>query len=80
MYDANRNQYVLKYIEMNRNVTQVAVDETMLMISIFDPLSSKLPANITSNWSSVVGVYNLSRNFVIECRRREKKVMKNWIK
>ena len=51
MYDAIRNQYVPKYIEMNRNVTQVAEDETMLMISIFDPLSSKLPANITSNWS-----------------------------
>ena len=52
-----------KYIEMKRSVTQVADDETMLLISIFDPLSSKLPTHITSNWSSVVGVYNLSRTF-----------------
>ena len=63
MYDDIRNQYLPKYIEMNRNVIQVADNETMLMLSILDPLSSKLPENITSNWSSVVGVYNLSRKF-----------------
>ena len=57
---------------MNRNVTQVTDDETMLLISIFDPLSSKLPTHITSNWSSVsvVGVYKLSRKF---CYRMHKK-------
>jgi hypothetical protein len=42
MYDAVRNQYVPKYIEMNRNVTQVADNETLLMTHFRPTLNKTL--------------------------------------
>ena len=74
LYEPIRNQYVPKYIEMNRNVTQVIDDEKLLLISIFDPLSSKLPTTITRNWSSVVNVYQLSRKFCYRMHKKREKI------
>ena len=74
LYETIRNQYIPKYVEMNRNIMQLIDDEKMLLISIFDPLSTKLPNTITRNWSSVTGVYNLSRKFCYRMHKKREKV------
>ena len=49
LYQSIREQYIPKYVEMNSNVLSICNDEKMLLISILDPLSSKLPDIISRN-------------------------------
>ena len=63
LYDSIRQDCIPKFIGMNDQLLQISDDEKLLVISILDPLSSKLPETITSNWNSVTGVYQLARKF-----------------
>ena len=64
MYKNIREQFIPKYIELNSNILSICDNEKLLLIAILDPLSSKLPDNIPTKWSSVCDVYQLSRTFV----------------
>ena len=46
---------------MNNKLAEICDEENLLVISILDPLSSKLPHSITANWSSVTGAYEVAR-------------------
>ena len=46
-----------KFIQMNNKLAEICDEENLLVISILDPLSSKLSYIITANWSSVTGAY-----------------------
>ena len=59
---------------MNDQLLQISDDEKLLVISILDPLSSKLPETITSNWNSVTGVYQLARKFCHRIHLKREKV------
>ena len=76
LYDGIRQQYIPKYIEMNRNIIDLVDNEKLLMISILDPLSSKLPTDVISNWSSVNDVYDLSRKFCYRMHKKREKIYK----
>jgi hypothetical protein len=43
LYDSIRQGCIPKYIGMNNQILQISDDEKLLVISILDPLSSKLP-------------------------------------
>ena len=63
LYDDIRQECILKFLNINTKLVQISDYEKLLVISILDPLSSKLPENITSSWSSVSAVYALARKF-----------------
>ena len=66
LYDSIRQESIPKFLEMNRKILEITENENLLIISILDPLSSKLPPSVTSGWSSVGDVYELARKY---CRR-----------
>ena len=74
LYDNIRQQYIPKYIQMNSQIINIVDNENLLLISIFDPLSSKLPENISNNWSSVRDVYELSRIFCHRMHLKREKI------
>ena len=76
LYDHIRQQYIPNYIQMNNKVLEIANDETLLVISILDPLSSKLPEQIIKNWSSVSQVYEVSRKFCYRMFLMREKIYK----
>ena len=74
IYNNIREQYIPNYIQMNSHITSICDNEKFLLISILDPLSSKLPDNIRRNWSSVRDVYHLSRKFVYRMHLKREKL------
>ena len=48
---------------MNKKILEITENKNLLIISILDPLSSKLPPSVTSGWSSVGDVYELARKY-----------------
>ena len=43
LYDDIRHQYIPKYIELNKKIPEIFDSEDLLITSILDPLSCKLP-------------------------------------
>ena len=74
LYRTIREQYIPHYIQLNQNVLQILEDETLVLISILDPLSSKLPIQVTENWLSVNSVYELSRKFIYRMHLKREKI------
>ena len=77
LYNSIREQYVPKYVNLNKHVISVCDDEQMLILSILDPLSSKLPDIVTSNWTSVKEVYTLSRKFIYRMHLKREKIYRD---
>ena len=59
MIASDRNMF----IQMNNNLSSILGDENNLVISILDPLSAKLPMEVSENWKSVTDIYKLARKF-----------------
>ena len=74
IYDDIRQECIPKFLNMNTQLVQISDYEKLLVISILDPLSSKLPETITSSWSSVSGVYALSRQFCHRIHSKREKI------
>ena len=47
LYISIREQYIPKYVSMNKNIVSICDDEHLQIISFLDPLSSKLPEIVT---------------------------------
>ena len=76
LYSSIREQYLPEYFTMNKNIVSICDDEHLLIISILDPLSSKLPEIVTTNWNSVREVYQLSRKFIYRMHLKREKIYK----
>jgi hypothetical protein len=76
LYDSIRQQYIPQYLQMNNNVLSICDNQQLVLLSILDPLSSKLPEIITKNWSSVSAVYELSRKFIYRMHLKREKIYK----
>ena len=76
LYDSIRQQYIPQYLQMNTNVLSICDNQQLVLLSILDPLSSKLPEMIKNNWSSVSGVYELSRKFVYRMHLKKERIYK----
>ena len=74
LYQSVREQYLPKYLMMNKNVTSICDSKKQIIICILDPLSSKLPDCVTSAWSSVRDVYQLSRKFTYRMHLKREKI------
>ena len=61
LYDSIRQEYVPRFIQMNNKISSILGDENNLVISILDPLSAKLPVEVSEN--SVTDIYKLARKF-----------------
>ena len=59
-----REEYIPKYLQINKNIPIICNSETLIFIFILDTLSSKLPEIVTTNWSSIQDAYKLSRTFI----------------
>ena len=74
LYSEIRIQYIPQYLQMNKYILNICDNETNILISILDPLSCKLPVQVTSNWNSVSAVYALSRTFVHRMHLKREKI------
>ena len=59
---------------MNKKIFEITENENLLIISILDPLSSKLPHSVTSAWRSVSGVYELARKYCHRIHSKREKI------
>ena len=59
---------------MNNMLAEICDEENLLVISILDPLSSKLPHSITANWSSVTGAYEVARKLCYRIHSKREKI------
>ena len=76
LYDSIREQYIPQYVQLNSNILSICDNQFLILLLILDPLSSKLPEAITSNWSSVSAVYELSRKFIYRMHIKREKIYK----
>ena len=61
----------------NVNLGEILDNEDMLILSILDPLSSKLPESVIKNWDSAKNVYKISREFVWNIHKKREKLYKD---
>ena len=76
LYDSIRQQYFLNFLLSNTKISEIMNNETDLLISIIDPLSSKLPQELTANWNSVSDAYALGRKFCYSMHMKREKIYK----
>ena len=69
-----REVFIPKLVLMNPSYKEIFNDESQLMISILDPISSKLPKNYVNNWSSVTSAYELTRMFCWNMHNKREKL------
>ena len=69
-----REVFIPKLVLMNPSYREIFNDESQLMISILDPISSKLPKNYVNNWSSVTSAYELTRMFCWNMHNKREKL------
>ena len=74
LYDDIRHQYIPKYIEQNKNIVEICDNEDLLITSVLDPLSCKLPLEVINSWSSVKQAYEISRKFCYQMHLKRDKI------
>ena len=62
-YSEIRENYLPQFITRNKKLSEILDSEDMLILSVLDPLSSKLPESVTKNWDSANEAYKMSREF-----------------
>ena len=75
-YNQLREEYLPKLILLNSQICEIISNEFHLMLSILDPLSSKLPELFVKNWSSAKNAYELSRQFCSNMHMKRDKLAK----
>ena len=68
-----RESYLPQYLQQNKHVSDILDNEELIMQMILDPLSSKLPGIVTTNWMSVKAVYNISRQLCYNINKKREK-------
>ena len=74
LYSEIRQQYIPQYLQLNKHILNICDSEQQILISILDPLSCKLPDEVTKNWSSVSDAYALSRKFIHRMHLKREKI------
>ena len=72
-YQNIREEYLPKLVTSNKNIACILDDEDQVLVSIFDPISSKLPQIVRKGWDSVKNAYQLSRKFCSDMHRKRDK-------
>ena len=79
-YNAIREIYLPQFVKKNKKLSEILDSEDMLILSILDPLSSKLPESVTKNWDSAKDVYKISRQFCWNVHKKREKLYKDFDK
>ena len=74
-YQEIRENYLPKFLEINVQLTEILQNEDKVMLSILDPLHSKL-GNIAKSWKSSKRAYEISREFCYSMHRKREKLYK----
>ena len=75
-YSKIRQEYLPKLLEINGKIAQTFENENQILISILDPVSSKLPEAVRQGWTSVNTAYEISRQFCYDMHRKRDKFYK----
>jgi hypothetical protein len=65
---------VPQYLAQNKFISEILDIEDKILLSILDPLSSKLPDSVTKNWWSPHKVYKLFMQLCFDIHSKRKKV------
>ena len=76
-YQNIRKVYLPKFILLNPNIASILNDEKQAILSILDPVSSKLPDIVRKGWSSVKAAYEVSQKFCSDMHRKRDKFYTN---
>ena len=76
-YNSIREAYLPQYLEQNKFISEILDVEDKILLSILDPLSSKLPDSVTKSWLSPNHVYKLSRQLCFNIHSKRKKLYDN---
>ena len=68
-------QYLPQFLEINIHLIEILQNEEKMMLSILDPLHSKLD-NIAKSWKSSKMAYEISRQFCYSMHRKREKLYK----
>jgi hypothetical protein len=69
-----REKYLPQYITQNGKLSEILNNQELIMLTILDPLSSKLPETVTKNWLSVKTAYSISREFCYNMHKKRDKL------
>ena len=69
-----REKYLPQYTTQNSKLSEILNNEELIMLSILDPVSSKLPETVIRNWLSVKTAYSISREFCYNMHRKREKL------
>ena len=75
-YKEVRESYLPKFVENNLKISEISENETLIMLSILDPLHSKLPESISRGWQSSKRAYENSRKFCFNMHMKREKLYK----
>ena len=73
-YNSIREAYLPQYLAQNKFISEILDVEDKILLSILDPLSSKLPDSVTKSWLSPNQVYKLSRQLCFNIHSKRKKL------
>ena len=73
-FDQIRQKYLPQYIAQNSKISEILNNEELIIQTILDPVSSKLPEIVRKNWVSVKTAYTLSRQFCSNLHRKREKL------
>ena len=79
-YRIIRETYLPKHFSQNNHISEILENEDKVILSILDPLSSKLPEVVTKNWNSAKHVYKLSREFCYNIHMKREKLHRDMEK
>ena len=70
-----RSAYINKFIELCPILTNFLSDEKTLLLSLLDPYSPLLPAEIREGWTDQDLVYKTSRNYFYDLHKKREKII-----
>ena len=73
-YDPIREKYLSQYFVQNTSIGDILGNEDMIIQTILDPISAKLPDTVRNSWLSVKDAYKLSRQFCYDLHRKIEKL------
>ena len=76
-YSDIREKYLPQFVLENTHISDLLNNEDMMILSILDPLSSKLPEIVTKNWTSPNKVYQIARQFCYNLHQKREKLYRD---
>ena len=73
-YDPIREKYLSQYFVQNTSIGDILGNEDLMIQTILDPISAKLPDTFRNSWLSVKDAYKLSRQFCYDLHRKREKL------